>query len=433
MVSNRHNMSRNPALRILIINVHSSRNAGDLALLEAVIAQARAVFAQPQITVSANWPDEQTFQRADYAVVPSPWYSIGTTKRAPVPLQMVRLALGWLLAMRQAAFPSARAGAAWQALFQSYQNADVVIGVSGNQFYSTGKYGWPFPVNVFSVELAHIFHKPFYTMPQSIGPLKRGWERHMLRAAYGRAKKLFFRERISLRLAHAIGLPDERCHYAPDPAFAAPSARPEEALAVLGRYGFQQGALHLGATIIAPMGRSLDAAQVEQYYTALAELFQALQETFGITIYLFNQVTGPTAQEDDRGAVRTVLERMSSCREHVVFVNETLSPRLLKACYGQMDFFLASRLHSGIFALGMGVPTLFINYLTKTRGVLEALGLGDWSLDLAGITGERLQDVIFAAWGERHNRAAILSHILPEVVAASQHTMQEIANDADQY
>jgi len=66
----------------------------------------------------------------------------------------------------------------------------------------------------------------------------------------------------------------------------------------------------------------------------------------------------------------------------VVHINQAVKPALLKACYGYMQAFLASRLHSGVFALGMNVPTIFIGYLSKTHGVLEALGLETNVIDL---------------------------------------------------
>ncbi|HET8704912.1 MAG TPA: polysaccharide pyruvyl transferase family protein, partial [Pseudomonadales bacterium] len=396
-------------------------------------SQAQSVFGNPRITVSANWPDEPYFNRADFQVVPSPWAIAGCATKTPVWKQILRTLCGLCLALLAAAglrIPTKNNLAArWQRLLEAYKKADLVISVSGNQFYSTGKYGWPFPVNILSVELAHIFRKPFYIMPQSIGPLKRGWEKFLLRSAFSKARQLFFREEIALNLAKAIGIPAEKCHYAPDPAFDYPPAPEEEALHLLSGYGYHDGEACIGLTIIASMGRSLNAQVVDRYYAAVADLLAYLTSTLEIKVYIFNQVIGPTVLEDDRTAVDTVLQRMGSEVQRVIVVNESLSPGLLKACYGKMQLFIASRLHSGIFAMGMGVPVLFINYLTKTRGVLDAVGLGQWVIDLGDITGDTLRDAVCLAWQERWQRAEVLAQRLPGIKYQASQVMKEIASD----
>jgi colanic acid/amylovoran biosynthesis protein len=162
-------------------------------------------------------------------------------------------------------------------------------------------------------------------------------------------------------------------------------------------------------------------------------LFTHLTNDLGIKVYLFCQVTGPTSQEDDRIAVQNVLKRMQAKNNQVITINQALCPSLLKACYGQMELFLASRLHSGIFAMGMGAPTLFINYLTKTRGVLEAAGVGDWVLDLSGLTEASLIELVEHAWSERERFSARLKQLLPGVITQTSRAMDWIANEYEAY
>ncbi len=426
-------MNSSPA--VLITNVHSSLNAGDLALLESACAQLRLVFKDPELIVSANWPEEPYFTGASFTTVASPWYLAGRTRGAGTAAQIARTLAGWLQARYHAAHPvpgglRREGGRSWQSLFAAYHKADLVVGVSGNQFYSTGKFGWPMPVNALSVELAHMYGKPFYTLPQSIGPLKRGWERSLLRSIYGRARGVFFRENISVQLVQRIGIPPEKCHYAPDPAFAYPSAGRDQALALLSPYGYRPGEDSLGLTIIAPMGRSLQPDQVDRYYHSLAGLLVRLVRKLGLKVYIFDQVIGPTLQEDDRRATRRVLDLVGEPVNGIIWVNQTLTPGQLKACYGCMQVFIASRLHSGIFALGEGVPVLFINYLTKTRGVMEAAGLEDWVLDLAAIEENTLYDSVCAAWEARQRNALRLTQaVLPEIVAKVNQSVEWIARD----
>ena len=420
----------NKPVAVLIILVHSTCNAGDLALLEVTVRQAARAFHPARITVSTNYPDEAYYRaHPEFVTVPSPRHIIGIEQGQPVLEGVLKLAQGAAAALAYRGGLRLACPAPWKALFAAYQQADVVIGVAGNQFYSTGRYGWPLPVSAFAVELAHLFGKPFYTMPQSIGPFKRGWEHAILRHIYGKARGLFFREPISVQLAHHVGIPPEKIHAAPDPAFDFPVASPQEAAPWISRYHLDQTAPKIGATLIAPMGRSLDAGEVARYYQAMAALFTHLIETFGAQIYLFNQVVGPSALEDDRAAARQVIAAMGEAARRVVWVDEILAPQLLKTCYGRMNFFIASRLHSGIFAMSQGVPALLIGYLTKTRGILSAVGLEDWVIDLGEIQAERLIAMASQAWLEREARSALLAERMPAMIAKAGSAMEWIAKD----
>ena len=413
---------------VLIILVHSTCNAGDLALLEVTAAQAARAFHPARITVSANYPAESYYlSNPGFTTLPSPRSIVGIEPGQPVLEGVLKLAGGIAAAVAYRAGLRSACPAPWLALFEAYEKADVVIGVAGNQFYSTGRYGWPLPVNAFAVELAHLFGKPFYTMPQSLGPFKHRWERVVMRHIYGKARHVFFREKISVQLARDIGIRSEKIHYAPDPAFDFPAAAPDEALRLLSRYRFNANARNIGVTLIAPMGRSLNSDEVARYYRAMATLFIHMMKSFGVQFYFFNQVIGPSALEDDRSAVRQVLSAMGPLAQQTIWVDEALSPQQLKACYGRMDFFIASRLHSGIFAISQGVPALLIGYLTKTRGVLGAIGLEDWVIDLSEIEEQRLITMASQAWMERENRSALLAERMPEVSAESGKTMAWIA------
>ena len=51
----------------------------------------------------------------------------------------------------------------------------------------------------------------------------------------------------------------------------------------------------------------------------------------------------------------------------------------LKYLYSHMDYFIATRLHSSIFAIGEGVPSLVIAYHgTKAQGIFHNIDLDEW-------------------------------------------------------
>lgn len=420
-------MKTNPT--ILVINIHSSQNAGDLALLEGALAQLQAAFTQPGFILSANWPQEAYFQQQPWPVVPSPWVCAGVRPGQPIWRQILAALWGWLAGLLEARLGLRLGRGRWRRLLDAYRQADLVVGVGGNQFYSTGRYGWPFPVTALSIELAHLFKKPFYCLPQTLGPLKRAWERRLVGRLYGRARRVQLRDALSLRLAAEIGLPPARVSYTPDLAFDYPAASPQEAQAILSRYGFQPGQPALGVTILAEMGRTLAPGQIEQYYQTMAEVLARLIREEHLPVYFFIQVTGPTPLENDRLGVEKVLARLGGAAALARVIDAPLSPAQLKACYGCMQLFLATRLHSGIFALGAGVPSLFVGYLSKTRGVLEQLGLADWCLEIGSLAAPELYAAVLEAWRNRAPNAARLAQLMPGVAQASRAAGTQIAQD----
>lgn len=414
---------------ILIYNVHSTLNAGDRALLECTLQQLGTNFAGARFIIVSNWPDEPFYAEQGLEVVPSAWICAGVTQRRPIVAQILAASWGWKAAWLEAHLGLRLARGDWRRLFDAYRQADLAVGVAGNQYFSTGRFGWPFPVTALAPALGHLFGKPVYTMPQSLGPLRRGWERRLLRWVYGPNRQVQVRDSVSLELARQIGLPAEKLAFIPDIAFDFEPAPREEALAVLRRYGFEPGRPAVGATVIADPGRSQPPGGIAAYYAATAEVLRRLGERLGLPVYIFVQVSGPTPQEDDRLAARQMLERLGPGGAHVRLVDEALPPALLKACYGCLDLFLPTRMHSGIFAMTMGVPCVFVGYLTKTRGVLQALGLEDWMVQVGSVETEALWQKVEAAWNERAERAERLRQVLPHVIADCRRSGKWIAED----
>jgi colanic acid/amylovoran biosynthesis protein len=415
---------------VLLVSYHSSLNNGDRALLEVNFQQINSAFDNPQITVLAAWPDEPYFKESThFTTIPSAWNLIKITdgKGIIFPLINFFIAIFYIILYRYLRInliPSS-----WMRLFEAYEKADVIASVSSTHFYSTGHYGWPFPVKIFAIQLAHIFNKPFYVLPQSIGPLRWGWEKKMLRFVYSKARLIFLRDQASMHLAEDINLPMNRVRFVPDPALAFKTNEKEKALNLLGKYGYNVDQYTIGLTLIPWQGRWVDPNLMGNYFSNLAELLRKFHSLTGVKVFIFNQVTGPTDLDDDRIATKLLMEASQEKEEWLVHVDEITSPEVLKACYSYMDLFIASRLHSGIFALACCVPTVFIGYMAKTRGMMQGLGLEDWVINLDEMNKDLLLDKVTGAWRERAVRREKLQHMIPSLMKEVMETGNTIRDD----
>lgn len=424
-----HKKTVSPRVKIFIVNVHSSRNAGDLALLQTTIDLLRESFKDASFWVSSNFTDEEAILSLADRVIPSPWKLAGGGTNRKTRYLVMNLLVNWLAAIcgiyRWKNWP----GKNWRPLFDAYRDADMVVAVSGNQFFSSGRYGWPLLAIAISIQLAGVFKKPVYIMPQSIGPLHSRWEKALLRKSYSIARKIYIRDFQSLHLAKEVKLPAFRVQYVPDPAFTLDAAEMPDIRPILERHGYHSGRRCIGATVIASMPSYLDPQQISNYYAAVAAALSDLAIQNDLDVFFFYQVIGPSSQEDDRIATSEVVRQMNLAPERIHVVDEILRPDQLKACYGCMDLFLASRLHSGIFSLSMGVPTVFVGYLSKTRGVLEALDINNCFLELNNLTRDRLFSMLENAWIERETLRTDIVSKMDGIVEQTKQAVAAIASD----
>ena len=372
---------------ILLIHFHSTRNAGDLAQLRVTIEGLHQWFQSPEIEIASNYPNEKRFDNFNAKIVPSVFHLVGmgrgwsTLRMLTEFLRSLMLTINELRSNKQDTY-SFFANQEWRNLLWAYRKADIVISVPGNIFFTMGRFGFPFLISTLAVLFAIVNKKVFYVMPQSIGPLARWWERFLLRRIYKHARLLFTRESLSYNLAREIGIPAKILHLHVDQAFMITKSQISLSMDRLAEYGITKNTRAIGVTVIPRMIRTLSREKLQNFYRSLADSLTELSSRYGYKVYFFPQVTGPTTMEDDRIPARFVASLMKCPPEQVALVEDYLTDIELRSLYASMGLFIASRLHSGIFALMSGVPTLLIGYLPKALGIMNALDLGEYYIDL---------------------------------------------------
>ena len=392
--------------KILLISFHSALNAGDLGLLISTRDILSQAYPNCEITVSANNPDEFLLKEEGFKTIPSCFALAGLNRQLPTIKQLAN----FLIIMAKLNFVTKSSEIT--KVQDAYNNADIVMSVPGNQFFSKGRFGWPLPVNIVDIVLARKFRKPLIILPQSLGPLNRWWEKAMIKNAFGYAKKIYFRDENSVKLAETLNLPKERIAYIPDLAINLKSEPSIQAEELLQSYGVDFHYPTIGVTIIAKMSKALKDKEMEKYYQSVEEALDLFSKAHNLQIVFFNQVTGPTVKENDGVPTMVMQKALTSRGSKAIHINERLSPTMLKACYGKMDLFLASRLHSGLFSIGMCVPTLFLGYLSKTEGVVKSLGLTDNFIDIKDISTIEVEKKLELLWNNRNEKREQLFEVI---------------------
>ncbi len=407
------------AENILIINIHSSQNLGDAALLKVTLQQFQSNFQYSKITLciddAASSPED--LPKVDSLVAwTHPKNSDGT-------LRWDYRKLFWLL-------PATLLPVLCQRFFHkpiflltpkglrptidAYIRANIVLSEPGGFLYSSGR-GISLLLTVYSIALAILAKKPTFILPQSIGPFKHAWERQIIRWMMNRVRLVMVREPVSLRTIQSIGVDRRHVHLVPDLAFALPRSNKQMGIQWLSDLGIdlQNGRPLMGMTILNWGAQNTSFSRQFEYEEACVETIKWFITEKNGQVILFPQVVGPYASQDDRVPAHRVAERLPELENSIYEIEQPLPLALIKAVYSCMDVFIGTRMHSNIFAISEGIPVIAIGYLHKTQGFAEMLGIEQLFINIDQVNGNALIASLSNLWNNYKYWKAKIDEVVP--------------------
>ena len=395
-------------MNLLVINIHSSANAGDAALTDRTLDDLRAAFPGAEITLSMDDPSSHS---GDERVVPSILHWVKSTRAGTrstwnlrnlaifLPASLLSLLVYRVARRRIFPFMSSMQRASIEAFF----DADLAVSKPGGFLYSTGGIGMPLLLTMYTIAYAVFSGAPHYMLPQSIGPFTARWQERALRWVLNRTRITMLREPISLDAMRRIGVRTER--YAPvaDMAFALPPANATAGADWLRNHGIAQndGRARVGVTVLnwAAQDQSFDAQA--NYEHALAAALTVFMQQTNAQLIFFPQVTGPTIEQDDRVVAQRVAKEMRATGAEADMLDEPMTVEQIRNAIASMDMFIGTRMHSNIFALSAGVPVVAIGYLHKTRGIMRMAGVESHVADIGALNADELLHLLMNTWNAR--------------------------------
>jgi colanic acid/amylovoran biosynthesis protein len=402
------------APRVCIVNAYTRTNAGDAALLDGLIGQIRDAFEAADVTY-CGLEDPQRWLTFDGA------RNVGSVRRwvgardVARPVRMLRkmLALALLLAPGAVTRVIARyigslSSTEAAAELREIRRADLVVGLGGG--YVIGPASLAGTLNVAFVLLplavASRLDKAVVLAPQSYGPFASGLQRRMARRVLRRIEHIEVREDTSRDVLRRLGIDPAHLHRGVDTAFAGVEPSSAEVVEHLHAPGNAAGPL-VGITA----RQWLDPAGQAGYETALARFVDWLITERGARVTLIPQVTADDQDDDDRAVSRRIARL---CTTHPTVVDDQFDHRVLRRCYGELDYLIGTRFHSVIFALTARVPAIAIEYEHKTSGIMRDLGLSKWVIPIGGVTSDRLIRRFIALEADREGYLDRLESGLPD-------------------
>jgi polysaccharide pyruvyl transferase WcaK-like protein len=262
---------------------------------------------------------------------------------------------------------------------QALRESDLVLLVGGTTFADSMLYKVPW--NVLAAVPAYLEGKPTIFASQTLGPTESWLNRASAGATLRRATEVHGRGRTSERHARALGV--DACTYRPDlsftmrvPAFSAIRGKCPP-VAALAETIDRCGQLPIGVAPNSIVQRKARQRGLD-YVGFLAELIRDLARRGFLPVLIPHSYRAETsaAHNNDRSLCAAVLDRLGPDANRVAYLDADLDPRQLRAVIGRMHLLIASRFHSMVSALAMGVPPITFGWgHHKYTEVLDEFGV----------------------------------------------------------
>ncbi len=295
--------------------------------------------------------------------------------------------------------------AAWE---KAILDSDAVLMVGGDLFTLSFTY----PDRHFRIiELAKKYRKPVVLWGASVGPFTRDKEYEKWAAAeLCTVTKIYAREKETVRYLDSIGV-SKNVELVADPAFWLPKTQvelPGEIVEAL-----KQGAVGINLSPLVGDFRARNTpssffslalhnlrrqARAKRNYADWVEfassLIESVIERTTAPIVLIPHVmsdSGRNQKTDDHLFLENIYNNLTRYSSRLFLAPRGFNASQSKWLIGQCKVFVGARTHSTIAAISSGVPTLFIAYSQKARGLAKDI-FGDdrWLIDISALSPDLL-------------------------------------------
>lgn len=363
--------------KVLIINAYSFKNRGDSGIIVSMIDLIRKIYGYDNVEIN----------------VMSQFYESNTEFYNGYNIKSVKPI--WLINSTSKNFLTKYIDGITKVFkykeqdLKLYNEVDVVLAAGGGYLYSSrkGPLGVGFLNCLYHIWLAKKLNKKVLLFPQSVGPLNNILDKWILKKVFDKVDVFYSREFITTELSQTLNL---KCKVkeVPDIAFTLnPLERDFE-------FSFE-GSIKIGITVLDWRFAKTNSTKedIDLYLIKIQKGINLLSKDFsGIKVYIFPQVT-VSEYDGDTFVSKELKDKLGTIAD-VVSLEQINDPKELVYLYSKMDLFIASRMHSAIFALAGNTPTVALSYQPKTTGTFRLINNEQSALDIENFTENQLYSVL---------------------------------------
>lgn len=352
--------------RFSIFGYYGQGNAGDEAILSALIDGIKSELPSAHISVCSARPQET---KKEHGVNAYPFFGIG-----------LKSIIKGLLRKTRRHYVNA---------VSSFFRSDVIIIGGGGLFFDNPETNRWFFGYINLIKRAKRYGKKIALVGISVGPLYHKSSEEAIKEAFAFVDLISVRDNTSRDTLIRCGVAPERIHVIPDLVFTLNSASDERIAEILANESFPtQGRRNVALTPCCYNIRQ--PGWVEQYVAFCERVATELDCNLWLIPMQRNN------NHDDLSAIETIYaglsEHTKSCAHKLIGV---YNAKEIQGVISKADFVLAERLHGSIMAINTNTPVLSIAYMPKVVGVLELAKLEDRIINNADFLSGKFQDRAF--------------------------------------
>ncbi len=207
------------------------------------------------------------------------------------------------------------------------------------------------------IALANLFNKPVMLYAQGIGPISSGFLKKLTGYVLRKVNCITVRDAESKKFLTDLGIDENKVKVTADVVFLLPKTQLQDGKILLNRFGVRQENPLIGVAV-----RSWGN---DNYFGALVDALDALADR-GKQILLI-----PFQYPFDMGCVRKLQRAL---RHPVKILDRECDTQEMLSIVGNLETVIGMRLHSLIFAAAMAVPFVALEYDPKVTGFVEMVG-----------------------------------------------------------
>lgn len=332
--------------KIVVSGYYGSKNAGDEAMLAAMIEVLSELDPKLHITVISADPADTERRHGVKAI---PWLGVG---------------------------------AIWSAI----RSADLVISGGGSllQNVTSGRSLYYYLSVIF---LARLLSKPVMLYAQGIGPVCGSFPRWLMRVISQKVSRITVRDRGSLTELQNLAVTHPPVEVTADPVLAIHPVDRGLGRAILAKYKAAGAKPVVGISVREWRGW-------EGYKKVIAAAAATIVRELDARVVFL-----PMQYPEDVHTAQTIA---AMTEESVIVLGEEYTTSELLSIVGNLDLLISIRLHGLIFAGVMGVPMVGISYDPKIDRFLDSVGDRPVA-DLQTVTVENLMAAVREKWARRED------------------------------
>lgn len=261
-----------------------------------------------------------------------------------------------------------------QASLKILINCDIAVCCAGGYLEDSGNGIYS---HLLQILILKILGKKYILAPMSIGPVRTLAAKVMLKYILKGADIIYVREKYSYELVKSLNLCPELCadlaiYSDPDIKWE-PNKDKKYICFTAVKWSF-------------PKSKNPHQDKVN-YVHQIAIALNTICKSQDTELCILLQTKSDLPVVDEITKLLDIEYRIEYCDR---------GPSEIKSILSKSDGLIASRLHSGLFALSIGCPFLAISYLPKTESILEMLGLEQNQTSIYGVTAKEIVENFYS-------------------------------------